>query len=142
MTASRSSRSRRAVGALHKSAGFIRDWIVRGVGEWAERIVADVNTGGVDVVLSARRAILEIVAPSVLCHPRALYERLYRGIAVVLTESLPPVLLRIESKQPVRRPFVRETFRLIELDDVQWIQLPERAILAMDATTAFHCAPT
>ena len=85
-------------GALHKSARLVRDRIVRCIGEWAERIVADINAVGVHVVLGAGRTVLEIVAPTMLRHPRAFHEWLDRRVAVVLTESLPPVLFRFESE--------------------------------------------
>src|SRR4030081_2970533 len=45
-------------GALDESARLVRNRIVRGVSEWAERIVSDVDTRRVNVVLSARRAVL------------------------------------------------------------------------------------
>src|SRR5206468_6581142 len=110
-------------GSLHESARLVRDGIVRRVGERTERIVAEVDAGSVDVVLRARRGVLEVVAPAVLRHPGPFDERAHGGVAVVLTETFPTVLIRIETKQPARSSFVREPFVFIELDDVKGIDV-------------------
>src|SRR5256714_3439946 len=110
-------------GALYDSARLVRNRIVRGVSERAKGFVAHVHASRVNVVFSTRRAVLQIVSPTVFGHPRALNERSDRRVTMVLTESLPSVFLRIETEQPVRCPFVCEMLRLIELDDVEWIDV-------------------
>src|SRR3954467_2772790 len=108
-------------GAVNESGGFVRDWIVWRISERTERIVADVDASGVDVVLRARRAVLQVVPSAVLRHPRAFDVRFDCSVAVILTETLPTVPLRIEAEQPAWCSLIRELFALIELDDVERI---------------------
>src|SRR3989442_2856271 len=89
-------------GTLDKSAGLVCNRIVGRVGERAERIVGGVDAGRVDVVLGARRAVLEVVAAAALRHPRAFDERFDRRIPMVLTEAFPAMLCRVEAEQPLR----------------------------------------
>src|SRR6266699_268087 len=105
-------------GTLHETTRLVGGRIVRRVSERAEWIVGDVDAGRVNVVLGARRAVLEIIFSDVLRHPRAFNKRRDRGVAVIPTEALPPVLRRIEPEQPARSSLVRELLALVELDNV------------------------
>ena len=110
-------------GALDESARPVRDRVVWCVRERAERIVGDVDAGRVDVVLRARRPVLEVIPSRVLGHPGAFDERPGRRVAMVLAEPLPPVLLGLETEQPFRRSPVGELLGLVELDDMQRISV-------------------
>src|SRR6266516_1657523 len=101
--------------SLHESARFVCNGIVWRVGEWPEWIVANIDAGSVHVVLSAWRGVLEVVSSAVFRHPRSFDERADGGVAMVLTESLPPVLVRIEPEQPARRSLVREAFAFLKI---------------------------
>ena len=85
-------------GALHETAWLVRHWIVRRVRKWAERIVSRGDARRIDVVFGARRAVLEIIAPAVLGHPRSFNERMNRRVTVVLAEPLPAVIRRIQAE--------------------------------------------
>ena len=109
--------------ALHESARLVRDRVVRRVCERPQRVVADVDASRIDVVLGAGRTVLQVVASVVLRHPRAFDEWTDRRVTVILSEPLPPVFLRVETKEPAWRSLVRELLALIQLDDVEGVDV-------------------
>src|SRR5436853_3507747 len=64
--------------ALDEPTRLVCYGVVRCIRKRAEWTITDVHARRIDVVLGARRAVLEIVAPVVLCHPRAFDERRHR----------------------------------------------------------------
>src|SRR5690606_39206607 len=83
----------------HEAAGLVADGVVRGVGEGTERMIGDVGSVRVDVVLGAGSAVLQVVTPAVLCHPRAFDVGIAR-VRVVLPEPFPSVPLRVQTEEP------------------------------------------
>ena len=106
-----------------KAARLVRHRIVWRVRERAERAVADVCASGVPVVFGARCTVLQVVLARVLRHPRAFDERRRRAVAMIPTESLPPMLRRLETKEPLRRALVDQVLALVQLDAVQRIRI-------------------
>src|SRR5881409_1177588 len=80
-------------GTLHESAGLVRHRIVRRIGERPEGISGRGDARRVDVVLGTRRAVLQVIAPAVLRHPRAFDVRMDGRIAMIPTKSFPPMEL-------------------------------------------------
>src|SRR6185312_2461722 len=85
--------------ADHETTRLVADRVVRRIGEGAERALADVDTGRVDVVFGTRRAVLQVVAAVVLVHPRALDVGRDTRVAMVLAEAFPAMHRRIGAQQ-------------------------------------------
>src|SRR6185436_11111672 len=94
--------------AVNKPAGLVANRIVRRIGEGSQRIAAGIDARGVDVVFGAGGAVLQVVSPVVLRHPRAFDVWIHSSVAVILPEPLPAVVLWIQPKQPARSSLVSE----------------------------------
>src|SRR5687768_6058848 len=109
-------------GSLYESTRLVCDGIVWRICEWPERIVTQVDAGGVDVVLRTRCAVLQVIASGMLRHPRA-FHVWTDCVAMVLAKSFPAMAFGLETEQPLRRSLVGETVGLVELDDMKRIRV-------------------
>src|SRR6478736_828869 len=85
-------------GAGHKTSGLIGHRIVGCIRERSEWMIPCVDTIGIYIILGSRSPILQIVFSFMLGHPCTFHKRCNRG-AMIATEALPTVLLRMKGKQ-------------------------------------------
>src|SRR6187399_2696149 len=85
--------------AMNETAGLVSHGVIGSVLKWPQRIVRDVSAGGVDVVLGAGRAVLQVVAAGMFRHPCAFDVGRLALTCVIRPEPLPAMLCGFQRDQ-------------------------------------------